>query len=209
MKQIKIIIALLLLALTTTNAQSIITRDSLKTNFQTGKKPTQANFYNFLQSYLHKTDDISSYSIVVRQSNTDPLKALNVPVNSIVGRDTSGNIKAFSYVRTLKVLGITPWTYRAAWSSSTAYDTGDVVSYNGSCFVSLEAGTNHTPSGATPPVNNSYWGIVAIKGSSGVDASAPSGGVLLYPTGAAPAGYVIITISGDGSPTGYEWIQKL
>jgi Flp pilus assembly protein TadG len=40
----------------------------------------------------------------------------------------------------------------AAWSSSTAYNKGDLVSYNSSYYVAAKSGTNKKPSGSS-----SYW----------------------------------------------------
>lgn len=54
------------------------------------------------------------------------------------------------------------FTERGAWSSGTTYSPYDVVSYLGSSYVAILAGTNHQPDTAT-----SYWTLLAAKGDQG------------------------------------------
>lgn len=56
-------------------------------------------------------------------------------------------------------VGFTP---RGAWSSGSSYATNDVVSYNGSSYLAIQASTNQTPSTAT-----AYWLVLASKGDTG------------------------------------------
>ncbi|WP_245448790.1 carbohydrate-binding protein [Bradyrhizobium ottawaense] len=76
-----------------------------------------------------------------------------------------------------RVAGV--WTYlgiykgfnlTGAWSGSTDYTIGDVVTLSGSSYVCILDHTNHTPPNAT------YWQLLASKGDTGA-------------TGAAGAGY--------------------
>lgn len=56
-------------------------------------------------------------------------------------------------------VGFTP---RGAWSSGATYAVNDVVSYNGSSYLAIQASTNQTPSTAT-----AYWLVLASKGDTG------------------------------------------
>jgi hypothetical protein len=56
-------------------------------------------------------------------------------------------------------VGFTP---RGAWSSAATYATNDVVSYNNSSYLAIQASTNQTPNTAT-----SYWLLLAAQGATG------------------------------------------
>lgn len=56
------------------------------------------------------------------------------------------------------------FTYRSAWSSATTYAVNDVVTYNGSSYVALLAGSNQNPVTAT-----TYWSVLAAQGSAGTN----------------------------------------
>jgi hypothetical protein len=47
-------------------------------------------------------------------------------------------------------------TWQGAWNNTTAYAVNDAVQYNGSSFISLQAGT-----GRQPDVSPTYWSLVA------------------------------------------------
>jgi hypothetical protein len=67
-------------------------------------------------------------------------------------------------------VGFTP---RGAYSSGATYATNDVVSYNGSSYLALQASTAQQPDTAT-----SYWMILASKGDTGTgDLSGPASSV--------------------------------
>jgi len=51
--------------------------------------------------------------------------------------------------------------FLGAWSDTTAYVIGDVVSYNGSSYVASATNTDVNPS------NNSDWGVLASAGAAG------------------------------------------
>ena len=56
----------------------------------------------------------------------------------------------------------TGYVFKGNWSSVTGYVVNDVVVYNGSSYVSkTNANVNHTPG------DNTYWGVVALKGDTG------------------------------------------
>src|SRR5207248_2317249 len=66
-------------------------------------------------------------------------------------------------------------TNRGVWSSQTAYNTTDVVFYNGSSWTGLQPSTGHQP--GDPADQGAFWSLLAAQGSTG------SGGA----TGAAGA----------------------
>ena len=59
--------------------------------------------------------------------------------------------------------GIPGATWKGEWSSATEYVSRDVVYYNGNSYIALQTGTNQTP----PATSDSYWQIVARKGTDG------------------------------------------
>lgn len=67
-------------------------------------------------------------------------------------------------------VGFTP---EGTWSSGSTYQTNDVVSYNGSSYLAIQASTNQNPASAT-----SYWMVLAAKGDTGSgDVSGPASSV--------------------------------
>ena len=66
----------------------------------------------------------------------------------------------WTFVGTFKGFG-TP----APWDSATAYVAFDVVSFEGTSYVCIEANTNETPSsGDSPP--NAFWTVLAAQGEA-------------------------------------------
>lgn len=65
------------------------------------------------------------------------------------------------------------FTGRGAWSSGASYVANDVVSYNGSSYLAIQASTNQNPASAT-----SYWLVLASKGDTGTgDVTGPASSV--------------------------------
>ncbi|MGH0328718.1 phage tail fiber protein [Sinorhizobium meliloti] len=52
--------------------------------------------------------------------------------------------------------------WEGAYSSATAYQVDDVVSYGGASYICIVGSTNRTPSG-----NPTYWSLVSAKGDTG------------------------------------------
>jgi uncharacterized protein (TIGR03437 family) len=77
-------------------------------------------------------------------------------------------------------------TWRNTWSNSTAYSVNDAVAFNGTSYISIQAGTNQPPD--TSPA---FWSVLAQAGSTG--ATGPIG-----VTGAAGA----TGATGVAGPTG-------
>jgi hypothetical protein len=53
--------------------------------------------------------------------------------------------------------------YRGSWASASAYASGDVVTDEGSSWVSLASGNTDNP----PPTSPTWWGLLALKGERG------------------------------------------
>ena len=58
-------------------------------------------------------------------------------------------------------LGKVAYLSKGAYSSTTAYEKNDVVTYQGSSYVSLQATTGNVPT------NTTYWQLLASKGDTG------------------------------------------
>ena len=58
-------------------------------------------------------------------------------------------------------LGKVAYLSKGAYSSSTQYEKNDVVTYEGSSYVSLQATQGNTPT------NTTYWQLIAEKGAKG------------------------------------------
>jgi hypothetical protein len=58
--------------------------------------------------------------------------------------------------------GGSSFIWEGAWSSGTTYAVNDVVEYNGSSYIAIQAGTNQQPDTAT-----TYWELMAAKGATG------------------------------------------
>lgn len=58
-------------------------------------------------------------------------------------------------------LGFTP---KGAWSNATSYVVNDMVTYTGSSYISILAGSNQNPGTA-----NTYWTVLAQAGTNGTN----------------------------------------
>jgi hypothetical protein len=80
-------------------------------------------------------------------------------------------------------------TYEGTWSSGTAYQAGDVVTYNDTAYIARQGSTGQTPG------NTAYWQQMAPTPSAGgAGATGPAG-----PTGS----------TGSTGPTGPDGISLL
>ncbi len=59
--------------------------------------------------------------------------------------------------------------WQGTWSSGTAYAVNDAVAYNGSSYISIQAGSNEEPD-----TSSSYWTLLSQAGAAG--ATGPQGG---------------------------------
>lgn len=83
-------------------------------------------------------------------------------------------------------------TWRGTYSGATAYVVNDGVKFNGSSFRNIVAGTGNAPSSAAPPVDNTWWVVVAAKGTDGTGTGDMVG----------PAGAIDLRIAVFDGPTG-------
>jgi len=82
-----------------------------------------------------------------------------IVASAATGAVVSCVVSAYQNSATPAAVGFTP---RGAWSSGSNYVVNDVVSYNGSSYLAIQASTNQNPSSAT-----AYWMIQAAKGDTG------------------------------------------
>jgi hypothetical protein len=66
-----------------------------------------------------------------------------------------------------------PATFLGAWNPATAYAVGNAVSYSGSSYVRLIAGTTSS----TPVADSTNWGLLAAAGAQGAAGGLTSSGV--------------------------------
>ena len=77
---------------------------------------------------------------------------------------SSGGVKINGTLNvTGQVTGVPHVDYRGAYSASTSYVKDDVVTYNGSSYIALGNTTGNAPT------NQTYWGLLASKGTDGTD----------------------------------------
>jgi hypothetical protein len=97
-------------------------------------------------------------------------------------------------------VGFTP---RGAWGSGSTYAVNDVVSYNGSSYLAIQASTNQNPSTQT-----AYWLVLAAKGDAGTGISSItagtglSGGTITTSGTIAIDNAVVLTVSDDQTISG-------
>lgn len=86
-------------------------------------------------------------------------------------------------------LGKVAYLSKGAYNSATQYEKNDVVTYQGSSYVSLQATKGNTPTNAT------YWQLLASKGDTGEKGDTGAQG---------PQG-----IQGERGPQGEQGIQGI
>ena len=105
-------------------------------------------------------------------------------------------------------LGNIKLNWKGAYNSSTAYIVDDVVSYNGSSYVCIQASTNNLPT------NTTYWNQMSAKGTDGTDVGTTltTQGDILYRDGSGlqrlakgTAGQVLQINTGATAP---EWADS-
>lgn len=107
----------------------------------------------------------------------------------------------------LKWAKLSKTEWKGAWNSSTTYNRGDSVTYNGRSFVS--ATDNNT--GNTPPstaTSNTYWTLIADKGADGPTLSiTPSKAGFTFLDGKANPATQTITFTAkvEGQTVAVDW----
>lgn len=66
--------------------------------------------------------------------------------------------------------GVPGLAWQGAWDSATSYAVSDAVSYQGSSYIAIQAGTNHLPT------DTAYWDVLAAEGATGATGAAGSNG---------------------------------
>jgi hypothetical protein len=61
------------------------------------------------------------------------------------------------------------FTWRGAWSSSTAYTSNDLVTYSNATYIAVQSGTNQTPA-----AGSSYWNVMVSGAGASVSAATPT-----------------------------------
>jgi hypothetical protein len=91
--------------------------------------------------------------------------------------------------------------WQGTWSNTKAYAVSDGVEYNGSSYISIQAGT-----GQPPDISPGYWSVIAQRGATGPQGPAGSAGAI-GPQG--PAGLTGATgatgAQGPAGPAGMTW----
>ena len=60
-------------------------------------------------------------------------------------------------------LGSIKFNWKGTYAGATAYKVDDVVSYNGSSYISIQAGTGNLPT------DTAYWEQMSQAGTNGTD----------------------------------------
>jgi len=118
----------------------------------------------YTQATAATTTLISGKSVAANSTYEWP-KPINLAVGDKIIASASANssitldLDVYEKSATPAEVGFTP---QGAWSSATAYVANDVVSYNGSSYIAIQASTNQNPASAT-----AYWMVSANKGDTG------------------------------------------
>lgn len=115
---------------------------------------------------------------------------INNLANGIASTDatTLGQVNAL--IAAAVTAGVTPVSFQGVYSSATAYSINQVVSYSGSLYICIQAGT-----GEEPDISPLYWSLIytGIPGAAGV---AGVRGSYIYVASGAP-GAVSGQLNGD------------
>ena len=92
------------------------------------------------------------------------------------------------------------FVYRSAYNPATAYSTNDVVTFNGSTYVSLQ----DSNSGNSPDSTPASWQLIAAAGSTGATGTAGSNGATgaTGATGADGTDWSLLASNGVNGATG-------
>lgn len=118
----------------------------------------------YTQATAATTTLISGKSVAANSTYEWP-KPINLAVGDKIIASASANssitldLDVYEKSATPAEVGFTP---QGAWSPATAYVANDLVSYNGSSYIAIQASTNQNPASAT-----AYWMISASKGDTG------------------------------------------
>jgi hypothetical protein len=104
-------------------------------------------------------------------------------------------------------LGSIKFNWKGTYAGATAYKIDDVVEYNGSSYISIQAGTGNLPT------DTAYWELMSQKGTNGTDgtdltSTLTTQGDILYRDGsglqrlgAGTAGQALVTGGAGANPS--------
>lgn len=151
------------------------------------------------------TQLVAALSVAANSTFNWP-KPMNMAVGDKIIASASANSSivcdygAYENSATPAAVGFTP---EGTWSSGSTYQTNDVVSYNGSSYLAIQASTNQNPASAT-----AYWMVLAAKGDAGTGISSItagtglSGGTITTSGTIAIDNAVVVTVGDDQTLSG-------
>jgi hypothetical protein len=84
---------------------AIQTREYLKSRFETGDKPTQQDFIDFIDTFLHLTEDAGENTVLTRLP-AGSVAGLAVASSRFVGRKATGDLTAMTVAEAQALLGL-------------------------------------------------------------------------------------------------------
>jgi len=129
----------------------------------------------YIQSLGTTTTVATGISVGANTTYTWP-KPINVNAGDLIQAAASTGsalVCFYSVYEGSAVAAAVGFTPRGAWGSGSTYAVNDVVSYNGSSYLAIQASTNQQPDTQT-----AYWLVLAAKGDTGSgDVSGPASSV--------------------------------
>jgi hypothetical protein len=129
----------------------------------------------YIQSLGTTTTVATGISVGANTTYTWP-KPINVNAGDLIQAAASTGsalVCFYSVYEGSAVAAAVGFTPRGAWGSGSTYAVNDVVSYNGSSYLAIQASTNQQPDTQT-----AYWLVLASKGDTGSgDVSGPAASV--------------------------------
>ncbi len=86
-------------------------------------------------------------------------------------------------------------TWRGTWSNTTGYALNDAVQFNGTSYISIQAGT-----GNEPDTSPAFWSVLAQQGSAGTAGTSGTNGI-----NGSPGIQGVPGIPGSTGPQGLTW----
>jgi len=129
----------------------------------------------YIQSLGTTTTVATGISVGANTTYTWP-KPINVNAGDLIQAAASTGsalVCFYSVYEGSAVAAAVGFTPRGAWGSGSTYAVNDVVSYNGSSYLAIQASTNQQPDTQT-----AYWLVLAAKGDTGSgDVTGPASSV--------------------------------
>lgn len=172
---------------------AVQTRDTLKAFFETGDFPTQANFWDWLDSFIHASDLIAIAQIAGLQT---ALNALQTAANTIPDLDHVTQQGAFATVDLLirqASLRFDPDNHITQWGKA---DVGGMsVTALGEDAAEANTGTNVTAIGQAAGKDNSFDNVILV----GPGATATGASQIAFKVGTRKVIFDAQNLSGDAT----------